>query len=74
MIQYRLPYAFAITRSEVSKLVETCWQVEKWLKGLKRQKYFYGFADVHWVGLSNNMRIRRSNILRMWTYTRKLNT
>jgi hypothetical protein len=32
-------------RSEVSKLVETCWQVEKQLKGLKRQKYFCGFAD-----------------------------
>jgi hypothetical protein len=32
-------------RSKVSKLVVTCWQVEKWLKGLKRQKYFFGFAD-----------------------------
>ena len=28
-----------------SKLVETCWQAEKRLKGLKRQKSFCGFAD-----------------------------
>jgi len=33
-------------RSKVSKLVETCWQVEKWLRGLKRKKLFCGFADV----------------------------
>jgi hypothetical protein len=32
-------------RSKVSKLVETCWQAEKWLKGLKRLKSFCGFAD-----------------------------
>jgi hypothetical protein len=31
--------------SKVSKLVETCWQAEKWLKGLKRHKSFCGFAD-----------------------------
>jgi len=30
----------------VSKLVETFWQAEKWLKGPKRQKSFCGFADV----------------------------
>jgi hypothetical protein len=33
-------------RSKVSKLVETCRQVERWLKGLKRQKFFCGFANV----------------------------
>jgi hypothetical protein len=43
-------------RSKVSKLVETCRQAEKWLKGPKRQKSFCGFADV--VELKSNIRAK----------------